>query len=147
MSKGSLGFTLSCILLVCVGGCGFFGSAVDVAKQEFDPHELLRKYTWFKDAAAQLDKKQADIKVYENRFKDLKDAYVGKARSEWARDDREQYNIWSAEVAGIRASYNGLASEFNANMSKENWRFCEVGRLPPGVTVPLPREYKPYEEK
>jgi hypothetical protein len=29
---------------------------------------------------------------------------------------------------------------------KFNWRFTNVGDMPPGATTPLPREYKPYVE-
>jgi len=47
-------------------------------------------------------------------------------------------------VAGIKASYNQLAAEYNAGMVKINWRYTNVGDLPPGSTEPLPREFKPY---
>lgn len=53
-------------------------------------------------------------------------------------------NRWSQEVAGIKASYNSLAAEYNSQMSKFNWQFAEKGKLPPGATDPLPREFKPY---
>jgi hypothetical protein len=118
--------------------------AVDVGVEEAGPRALLKKYQWFKDASAQLDKKQADIKVYEARFKSMEDGYKGQRRSEWAREDREQYNLWTSEVAGIKASYNGLAAEYNAAMVKINWAFCNKGELPKGAEQPLPREYKPY---
>lgn len=131
----------------CMPGCGYAGKVVDVVSQELDPHVLLQRYNWFKDAAAMLEKKQADMKVYDRRLTGLEHAYEGKTRREWARDDREQWSIWSSEAAGVRASYNSLCAEYNAAMSKEQWRFCEIGRLPPGAAKPLPREYKPYEEQ
>jgi len=73
--------------------------------------------------------------------------YGSAARKEWAREDREQFNVWSSEVAGVKASYNSLAAEYNAQMAKMNWRFTNVGMLPQGATQPLPREYKPYVEE
>ena len=73
---------------------------------QFDPATMLKRYEWFKDASAQCEKKLADIKVYENRFKQLKSDYGDKPRIEWAREDREQYNLWTSEVAGVEASYN-----------------------------------------
>ena len=118
--------------------------AVDVAVDEAGPRALLKKYQWFKDASAQLDKKTADIKVYDARFKSMEEGYKGQRRSEWAREDREQFNLWSSELAGIKASYNGLAAEYNSAMAKINWAFCNQGDLPKGADVPLPREYKPY---
>jgi hypothetical protein len=124
--------------------CRYVNDAKDTAFKEFKPSTLLKKYEDFKEMSAVLDKKQADLKVYEARFQDLKDQYAGKPRSEWAREDREQYNLWSSEQAGISASYNDLAAQYNANMAKFNYAFCNVGTLPQGATEPLPREFKPY---
>jgi len=120
--------------------------AADVAHEEFGPRELLRKYEWFKDASSQLDKKKSDIKVYETRLKTMSDTYEGVKRIDWPKEDREQYNLWTSEVAGVRASYNTLAAEYNSQMSKFNWRFTNAGQLPEGATETLPREFKPYEE-
>lgn len=146
--KAILVLMVAATLLGILGkGCGWFSEAAQVAREEFGPRELLRKYEWFKDAAAQLDKKRADMKVYDARLGALAEAYKGKSRGEWPRDDREQSSIWMSEAAGIRASYNTLAADYNAQMAKFNWRFCEAGRLPEGASEPLPREFKPYEEK
>ncbi len=128
-------------------GLGFLGEAGQVMHEQFGPRALLQKYEWFKDASAQLDKKQADITVYEERLRSLENAYKGISRSAWARDDREQYSVWSSEVAGVRASFNSLAAEYNSGMAKFNFRFANVGELPAGATTPLPREYKPYERE
>ena len=132
------------ILMLLVLPMRICGEAVDVGMEEAGPRALLKKYQWFKDASAQLDKKQADIKVYEARFKSMEEGYKGQRRSEWAREDREQYNLWTSELAGIKASYNGLAAEYNSAMAKINWAFCNQGDLPKGADQPLPREYKPY---
>ena len=121
--------------------------AAAVVEQQLDPAELLRKYEWFKEAAAALDKKQADVKVYDARRLAMAKGYEGVPRQDWPRDDREQYNLWESEVAGIKASYNALAAEYNASMAKVNWRFCNVGQLPRGAETPLPREFKPYIEQ
>jgi hypothetical protein len=136
------------ILGLGLRACGFMTGAADnamtTAKKEFYPDALLRKYEWFKNAAAALDQKVATIEVYNKRLQSLADAYKGEARSKWPRDDREQFNLWRSELDGIRASYNELASDYNAQMSKFNWRFTNVGDLPPGASSPLPREFKPY---
>jgi hypothetical protein len=124
---------------------GWFGNGAQVVQQEFSPSAMLQKYQWFKDASAQLDAKVADMQVYDKRFRSLKEAYGSEPRSKWSREDREQFNIWQSELAGIKASYNSLAGEYNAQMAKFNWRFANAGQLPAGATVPLPREYKPYE--
>lgn len=133
-------------LTVVSRGCNWIGKAADVVQNEIAPDNLLKKYEWFKDASAQLDKKMADILVYEHRLKALVEAYPNESRSKWARDDREQFSIWSSEVAGIKASFNSLAADYNSQMAKINWRFCNVGDLPRGASVALPREYKNYLE-
>jgi hypothetical protein len=139
---------LVCFMFMCLlpVGCtmNWLTSGSRLVQKETSPEPLLRKYEWFKDAAAQLDKKQADIRVYEKRSKDLKEALGNKPRNQWDRDDREALNQWATELAGVKTSYNSLAAEYNSAMAKENWRFCEVGRLPQGADRPLPREYKPY---
>lgn len=129
------------VIGLSVRACNYANRAVAVAAAEVDPAYLLKKYSWFKDASAALDKKMADIKVYETRVKAIQSS------PDLTRADKEQMYIWMSEVAGVKASYNTLASEYNAQMSKINWAFCNVGELPKGATQPLPREYKPYIEE
>lgn len=144
------GMSLMCIVFILgMFGwfLGWFGEAAAVAKEEFGPREALRKYEWCKDAAAQLDKKRADIKVYEGRIATMREDYGDTPKKDWPRDEREAMNQMQAELVGVKASYNGLAADYNANMAKFNWQFAEVGTLPKGASEPLPREFKPYEEK
>lgn len=127
----------------CGYACGFVGKTDRLLQQQFDPSALLKKYEWFKDSAAALDKKIADMGIYRSKLSSLKSDYPVAQRP---RDVREQLAIWESELAGIKASYNSLAAEYNSQMSKANYSFANVGMLPPGATVPLPREYKPYVE-
>ena len=61
-----------CVLGILVSGIGYslgwFSETAQVTQEEFGPRAMLEKYEWFKDAAAQLDKKQADITVYNGRI-------------------------------------------------------------------------------
>ncbi len=139
------------LLVLGVAGnvLGWFGETSQVVREQVGPRALLQKYEWFKNASAALDAKVADISIYETRLKSLADQYKnadGTAipRNKWARADVESYNQQSAEVAGVKASYNSLAAEYNAQMSKINYAFTNVGQLPAGAEKPLPREYKPY---
>lgn len=131
---------IAIIMALSIGGCvlGWFGSAVNVVQQQLDPAELQRKYELFKDEAAQLDKKMADLHIYERRTK------AAHCDTVTDRVGREQCMVWLQEQSGIAASYNSLAADYNAQMSKWNYRFCNVGTLPQGATQPLPREFKPY---
>jgi hypothetical protein len=151
--KGVIVKGLGLILLLSVLGFGakvvlaplwFASRAVDVAKQELDPAVLLKKYEWFKDAAANLGKHQANIAVYQSRVTEMKGDYEGVARKDWDRTDKEQMSLWHQEVAGVKAAFNSLAAEYNAQMAKINWRFCNRGMLPEGATEELPREFAAY---
>lgn len=123
--------------------CRWLGEAKQVAYNEVRPRELLRKYEWFKDASAALDSLGANVEVYRSNMRGLEQTGP---RNTWASDDRRQYNQWATEVAGVTAQYNRLASEYNAQMAKINWAFCNVGELPDGATQVLPREYREYKE-
>lgn len=127
-------------------GCAYINDASRTAFKETKASTILERYSWFKDSAARLDAYKADIDVYEGRFDRLKSAYAGQPRSKWAREDREQANLWEQEVAGIKAGYNSLASEYNSAMAKINWAYCNQGSIPAGG-VPLPREFRVYEAK
>lgn len=136
------------LLFIPLRGCTMINTvasnAAKAVEEQLDARTLIKRYEWFKDASAQLDKKLVDLKVYEKRFQLLKDEYAGKPRSDWAREDREQFNLWSSEVAGIESSYNTLAAEYNAAMAKINYRWTNYGDMPAGASQPLPKEVKPY---
>jgi hypothetical protein len=112
-----------------------------------DPALLLKKYEWFKDVLAQCDKKLADIQVYKNRLASMEKSYEDVPRKDWDRTDKEQFNLWEQEVAGVIASYNGLAAEYNSAMAKINYSFTNVGSLPMGAVEALPREVREYQYK
>lgn len=137
-------FVFGSIIGVVGGALGWFSKAATVVSQEVDPAYLLKKYEWFKDVSASLDRHVANISVYESRVKSMNESYNGEKRKEWTREDRQQVSIWMSEVTGVKAAYNGLAAEYNAQMAKINWAFCNVGQLPKGTDRPLPREYKQY---
>lgn len=124
----------------------YIDNGINTIYEQTKPEELLRKYEWFKDAAAQCDQKIATMGIYESRFVNMKTSYGEDSltRRKWLRSDVEQWNIWESEYLGIKASYNDLASQYNSAMSKINYRFCNVGGLPQGTNTILPREYKPY---
>ncbi len=116
---------------------GWFSEAANVAKQEFGPRAALQKYEWFKDASAQLDKKVADIEVYKTQLNSINPDRM-------SRTQQEQYMLWKREVAGVTASYNSLAAEWNSQISKFNWRPF-LASLPNGATELLTKEYTPYK--
>jgi len=120
---------------------GWFGEAAQVAREEASPRAILKKYEWFKDTAAQLQRKQADIRVMDARLKPMRDV----PRTEMDRHDKAELAQVEAERFGLVSSFNSLAAEYNAAMSKINYRFCNVGDLPEGADQPLPREFARYK--
>lgn len=142
-----VGVLLSLIFGVIGMVCGTVQEAADVAHEEFGPRALLKKYEWFKNAAASCEKQQANIKVLKSKIDTMNADYEGTKRKDWDRIDKQTMSQWKSEYAGLKANYNDVASRYNAQMSKFNWRFTEVGDLPEGATEPLPREFKPYVEE
>jgi hypothetical protein len=153
-SRGPISYGIKIILILfllggaisAIGyGFGWFGEAAQVTQEQFGPRALLEKYEWFKNAAAELDAKSANIDAMQARVTSMDKTYEGVARKDWPRSDREQYNQWENEVAGLKANYNDLAAKYNAAMSKFNYRFTNVGDLPKGATQVLQREYRQYK--
>lgn len=135
------------LILLCSGlyisglAAGWFTEAAEVGREQFGPRAIVKKYEWFKDASAQLAKKQADIKVYDARIAELKQL----PRDQMTRLDREDLNQAVTERLGVVSSYNGLAAEYNSAMAKINYSFANIGEVPPGSEA-LPREYAPYQD-
>ena len=145
-----VGCGLILVVLLASAACGVGGCVLSLAgkaNQQFGVDASLEKYERFKDIAARLDAKKSSIEVSEARLVALEKEYEGTPRKDWPRADLEQSNVWRAEVAGMKASFNSLAAEWNAMMAKENYRYANVGDLPKGADKPLPREFKPYETK
>ena len=136
---GLILIVISCALSGIGYIAGWFGEAATVAKQEFGPKAALKKYEWFKDASAALDQKQANITVYAARLS----TFDGMTRKEMDRIDKQQQAQWIAELSGVKASYNGLAANWNSQISKFHWSPF-LGDLPPGAETLLSKEYAPY---
>ena len=110
--------------------------AGQTAYNEFKVSSLLKKYEYFKDLSAAIDKKRADIEMYQSEIETFTE-----------KDDAFYIQQRKSELLGIIAMHNQLCSEYNSAMSKFNYRFTNAGGLPAGAVTPLPREYKPYINK
>ena len=129
MKKLFLLLSLSLVTIQC-------NDAKDTVYNEFKVSTLLKKYEYFKDLSAAIDKKRADIELYQIEIS-----------SYTKEDDRFYVEQRKSELIGIIAMHNQLCAEYNSAMSKFNYRFTNTGDLPEGATEPLPREYKPYINK
>ena len=129
MKKLFLLLSLSLVTIQC-------NDAKDTVYNEFKVSTLIKKYEYFKDLSAAIDKKRADIELYQIEIS-----------SYTKEDDRFYVEQRKSELIGIIAMHNQLCAEYNSAMSKFNYRFTNIGDLPEGATEPLPREYKPYINK
>lgn len=129
MKKLFLLLSLSLFTIQC-------NDAKDTIYNELKVSTLLKKYEYFKDLSAAIDKKRADIELYQIEIS-----------SYTKEDDRFYVEQRKSELIGIIAMHNQLCAEYNSAMSKFNYRFTNTGDLPEGATEPLPREYKPYINK
>lgn len=125
--------------LLIVGGIatyalGWFSEAGKVAKEEFGPRASLRKYEWFKNAAQQLQAKKANIDASEADLAASKAEWASTAPTDVPRDVREAMDLRRKEVLGLKANFNQLAAEYNANVSKVNWSSMNVDGLPSEFT-------------
>lgn len=133
---------LACVLLVCLVGCS---EAYEVAKEELGPRALNEKYEWFKNTHATLVSRRATLRALDGKMVTLREDYEGVSRKDWARDDRQTLTKWQSEHDGIKASYNALAAEYNAEMSKWHTEFVNAGKLPAGDKLgEIPRTVAPY---
>lgn len=133
-------------LFVVSISCNMAGDAAQTIENEYKPSALLQKYTVFKDLYAQLDAKRASAHILQLKIADLEDQYKGQKRSEWLFEDVQAINQWKTELGGLKASYNNLAAQYNADMAKSNLNFTNIGDLPKGANSPLPRAVAPYLE-
>lgn len=135
------------VLCLCgiMGGQVGCGEAKREVMKEVGPKALNEKYKWFKECLASLDAKKATIESLQSKIDRLREDYKDVARKDWASNDRESLNQWEAERDGVIASYNSLASEYNAAMAMFHTEFVNAGMLPNGGTdAELPRNVRNY---
>lgn len=116
--------------LLSLFSCRYIGDAQDTTFNEFKASTMLKKYEYFKDLSASIDKKRADIEMYQSEISTIKDEFYLQQRK--------------SELLGIISLHNQLCAEYNSAMSKFNYSFCNAGSLPETNLTPLPREIKPY---
>lgn len=127
--KAASGFrgllVVGCIGIASISAVGFvfgiFGETAQVAKEEFGAKASLKKYEWFKDASASISKQKTNVMEYQQRIKSFESDYEGVKKSEWPRDERQEYNQLKSELVGIKQIYNDTVAEYNAQSSKFNW--------------------------
>lgn len=109
-----------------------WGEAKQVAQQEMGAKAAYRKYDWFKRAANEIKAKAADLNVM--------DAKVAKRCGDNMKESLEDNcMLWEQEQFGLKASYNGLVSEYNAASDNFTWALfnAETGNDAPPLHFQL----------
>lgn len=126
VKSGFRGTLLVAVIGVCsISAIGYVlsgvGEVAQVAKEEFGARASLKKYEWFKDAAASIVKQKVNVIEYQARIKAFESDYDGVKKSEWPKDERSEYNQLRTELIGIKQIYNDTVAEYNAQSTKFNW--------------------------
>ena len=119
---------MAMVVVVGVGGylLGWFGEGMQVAREEFGPRAMLKKYEWFIEQANGIEKMDRDIALLRNRAAAVEDQYKSYGeKSHWPLDVRVQYNRAIETAQGdslaVTSQRNGLVKEYNAASQKFNW--------------------------
>lgn len=126
-----------CLSLVFMT-CNMFSDGVKTVEEQYKPSALLKKYEYFKDLSGGIDKKDADIQMYQAEISSMRGT---------DKEDKFYLEQRKSELMGIISIRNQMCAEYNIAMSKFNYAFCNKGTLPQTNLDPLPREYKPYINK
>ncbi|MBI5732519.1 hypothetical protein HY967_00980 [Candidatus Jorgensenbacteria bacterium] len=116
---------------------GWFGNAADVAKKEYYPEAMLKKYEWFIDQSKAIQKMDQDIVNFRKRAEAVDQKYAAYgAQKTWAPDVRVQYNHEKTnatdDLIAMTSQRNGLVREYNAQSEKFTWApFKTRDDLPP----------------
>ena len=137
----SLGFKviIGLVALLLAGGAAFyalswFSEAGGVAREEGGPRAAVKKYSWFKDAAQALQAKKANIEASEAGLAAAKEEWRDVPPTEVPRDAREAIELRRKELLGLKANFNQLAAEYNANVRKVHWEVFNTENLPNAFT-------------
>jgi hypothetical protein len=147
MNKFLLALGGSFVFSLVLVGFGFLvvtGQTCSLLNKEFSAESLLKKYEWFKNTASMLDAMSASLEIKEAEVK-LMENSLSPDKTQWSRIDKEMLFQSQKELMGMKMAYNNLAGQYNAQMSKVNWQFTNMGSLPHGATVVLPREFRAYK--
>jgi len=108
---------ITIVLLLTLGisfVTGIISSTTNVVTKEFGAEAALKKYEWFKEASAELDRKVIDVEIYQQRVDTC-----------YKRNERN-CGIVEEQFFGLKSSYNGLVAEYNAASNKFNWSMFDA---------------------
>ncbi len=102
---------------------GWFGNAADVAKKEYYPDAMLKKYSWFIDQSNAIKKMDQDITIYRTRVSTVDSTYGPTSkmdavtRAMYAKDKQNAVS----DLAAVISQRNNLVKEYNSQSEKFTW--------------------------
>lgn len=126
-------------LYITTTSCQFVDDGVRTAHQEYDPSAMLKKYEWFKNQSARIQKMDQDIansKKLRDGIKGQFEADNGKDHKSWDPVTRKQYqdkvDLQDQMVMATVSQRNSIVADYNAQSAKFNWSsFKTNDDLPP----------------
>jgi len=128
-----IGIVVLVLIAIALGVVGnalgwWVSDAVDVAKQEFNPAEALKKYEWFVGQANMIKKADTDIAIFEQRLVGIESQYVstyGADKTKWSQSVQVQYNhevsTARTDLIAIVSNRNSIVKDYNTQSEKFNW--------------------------
>lgn len=126
-------------MLITASSCRWVNDGVETAHQEYDPSAMLKKYEWFKNQSARIQKMDQDIanaKTLRDGIKAQFEADNGKDHKSWDPVTRKQYqdkvDLQDQMVMANVSQRNSVVADYNAQSAKFNWSsFKTNDNLPP----------------
>lgn len=126
------------LVVMSTSSCWYARDASNTTFEQTKVSTLLKRYEWFKDSASAIQKKRADIELYESELA---------SGIPVEKDEREYYIQRRTELLGIVSAHNQIVAEYNSAMAKFNYNFTNSGDLPQSNLEPLPRDFQSYKTK
>lgn len=146
------------VVVVGISGCcGFIGpwasipgkineGAATVVVSNFDPVRMQKVYENLQTLKTDIEKYKVIALTYDDKQQSLMKLYGANATA-WPKDVRSEYADDDWAKTGALNNYNNLVSQYNGEMSKWNYAFCNIGPAPYGVQgyQPMPKGYREYK--
>ena len=127
-----VGLAILCVLSV------FF-----VLARSFDKSVSAAQYRNLKTMTWDLERIDRDYTECSMKVAELVKKNRGKGLSNWPANEKSEHEFFAEEVARLKEAHNSIATKYNNEMAKTNWRFTNFHYIPEGVeNRPLPRAFK-----
>lgn len=108
------------IFAILMGGVSFGISIISrpaqVLDQATNPARVIQNYEWFYETWNDVKAMDRQIVTAQNAVNSFRDG-LSEDRSEWAREDRNEYNRLNTILMGLQNQRDSVISDYNARAS------------------------------